>query len=77
MDKDNIIAGIDFSNSLAALDRAVDGAKPKNPHAQALGSLGGQSKSEAKKEASRLNGKKGGRPRNKPVDNSENHAEVT
>ena len=34
----------------------------KNPHAQALGSLGGQSKSEAKKKASAENGKKGGRP---------------
>lgn len=35
----------------------------KNPHAVALGKLGGQSKSEAKREASRTNGKKGGRPK--------------
>lgn len=34
---------------------------PKNPAAVALGSLGGKSTSEAKKAASRLNGKKGGR----------------
>lgn len=35
----------------------------KNPHAVALGKLGGQSKSEAKRQASRENGKKGGRPK--------------
>lgn len=34
-----------------------------NPHAQALGRLGGLSKSPKKQEASKLNGKKGGRPR--------------
>jgi hypothetical protein len=34
----------------------------KNPNAQALGSLGGKSKSDAKKKASAENGKKGGRP---------------
>lgn len=33
----------------------------KNPHAQALGRLGGKSTSEAKKKASRENGKKGGK----------------
>jgi hypothetical protein len=37
----------------------------KNPHAQALGRLGGSVKSERKAEAARLNGKKGGR---RPVD---------
>lgn len=40
----------------------------KNPHAQALGSLGGKSTSDAKKAAARLNGKKGGRPRKKSGD---------
>lgn len=41
----------------------------KNPHAQALGRLGGKSKSEAKQNASRLNGKKGGKPKtvDKPI----------
>ena len=38
----------------------------KNPHAAALGRLGGSVKSEAKAAASRENGKRGGRPR-KPV----------
>lgn len=33
-----------------------------NKHAQALGKLGGSKKSKRKTEASRLNGKKGGRP---------------
>ena len=37
----------------------------KNPHAQALGKLGGLVKSEKKKESSRANGKKGGRPKTK------------
>ena len=35
----------------------------KNPHAQALGAIGGKSTSDAKKNAARENGKKGGRPR--------------
>jgi hypothetical protein len=35
----------------------------KNPHAVALGRLGGQQTSEAKKRSSAENGKKGGRPR--------------
>jgi len=35
----------------------------KNPHAVALGKLGGSKKTKAKEEAARLNGKKGGRPR--------------
>jgi hypothetical protein len=34
----------------------------KNPHAVALGKKGGHSTSKAKADASRLNGKKGGRP---------------
>lgn len=34
-----------------------------NPHAKALGKLGGKVKSEAKAAAARENGKKGGRPR--------------
>lgn len=34
-----------------------------NPHAKALGKLGGKVKSEAKAAASRENGKKGGRPK--------------
>ena len=34
----------------------------KNPHAVALGKLGGKAKTSAKVEASRFNGKKGGRP---------------
>lgn len=37
----------------------------KNPHAVALGKLGGKSKSEAKQIASRKNGKMGGRPKKK------------
>jgi len=35
--------------------------------AQQLGKLGGQVKSEAKSKASKLNGKKGGRPKKKPI----------
>ena len=35
----------------------------KNPNAVALGKLGGKRKSDAKTEAARKNGKKGGRPR--------------
>lgn len=35
----------------------------KNPHAAALGKLGGKSTSKAKAKAARANGKKGGRPR--------------
>ena len=35
----------------------------KNPHAVALGKLGGKSTSKAKTKASRLNGAKGGRPK--------------
>lgn len=62
--------------------------KKKNPHAVALGKLGGKVKSEKKAHAVRENGKKGGRPRvdtanrqvsrldrdvsNIPLDNSEN-----
>jgi hypothetical protein len=34
-----------------------------NPHAKALGKLGGKVKSEAKAAAARENGKKGGRPK--------------
>lgn len=47
----------------------------KNPAAVALGSLGGKSKSEAKKAAAKENGKKGGRPK-KPVDNAKEQTEV-
>lgn len=36
-----------------------------NPHAVALGALGGQKRSEAKTVAARENGKKGGRPKRK------------
>jgi len=35
----------------------------KNPHAQALGKLGGSKKSPAKALAAKQNGKKGGRPK--------------
>lgn len=38
----------------------------KNKHAQQLGKLGGQVKSEAKAKAVRENGKKGGRPKKEP-----------
>lgn len=38
----------------------------KNPAAVALGKLGGAKKTLAKQKASRLNGKKGGRPRTTP-----------
>jgi hypothetical protein len=37
--------------------------KDKNPHAVALGSLGGSKKSKRKTAAARENGKKGGRPK--------------
>jgi hypothetical protein len=37
----------------------------KNPHAVALGRLGGGAATEAQAAASRRNGKKGGRPRTK------------
>lgn len=40
--------------------------KPKNPHAVALGRAGGKVKSEAKAQAVRENGKKGGRPKRLP-----------
>lgn len=36
-----------------------------NKHAQALGRIGGKVKSRRKAKASRLNGKKGGRPKKK------------
>lgn len=39
----------------------------KNTHAQALGKLGGLVKSDKKAESSRLNGKKGGRPKKPPT----------
>ena len=42
----------------------------KNPNAVALGKLGGQSKSKAKAEAARINGKKGGRPKKQNETNS-------
>lgn len=35
----------------------------KNPHAQALGKLGGKASSAAKAAAARANGAKGGRPK--------------
>jgi len=35
----------------------------KNPHAAALGALGGQASTDAKANAARENGKRGGRPR--------------
>lgn len=38
----------------------------KNPHAQAMGSLGGKSTSESKIKASKENGKKGGYPKGRP-----------
>jgi hypothetical protein len=38
----------------------------KNPHAQALGKLGGSVSSDAKTAAARLNAKKGGWPKGKP-----------
>lgn len=56
----------------------------KNPHAVALGKLGGRSKSEAKVSASRANGKKGGRPKKlegrvhdrKPIRSAESHRSI-
>ncbi len=35
----------------------------KNPHAQALGKLGGKARSKKKTESSRINGRLGGRPK--------------
>jgi len=40
---------------------------PKDPNAVALGSKGGKKTSEAKARTARENGKKGGRPKKKPV----------
>jgi hypothetical protein len=37
--------------------------EPKNPHAVALGKLGGSKKSKRKAQAVRANGQKGGRPK--------------
>ncbi len=37
----------------------------KNPHAAALGKLGGKAKSPAKTATARANGRKGGRPKSK------------
>jgi len=34
----------------------------KNPHAVAMGRVGGKAKTEAKTAAARINGRKGGRP---------------
>lgn len=42
----------------------------KNPHAVALGKLGGKKSTEAKKQAARANGQKGGRPK-------KNHEKIT
>lgn len=42
-----------------------------NPHAQALGKLGRAVNSEAQKEAARINGKKGGRPKKAQSDKTE------
>lgn len=39
----------------------------KNPNAVALGKLGGKSKTAAKVNASRKNGKRGGRPKKPPT----------
>jgi hypothetical protein len=39
----------------------------KNKHAARLGKLGGKSKSNAKRDAARINGAKGGRPRKAKV----------
>ncbi len=46
----------------------------KNPHAAALGKKGGRATSDAKKNAARENGKKGGRPLNTK---NRQHADVT
>jgi hypothetical protein len=43
----------------------------KNPHAVALGRLGGQQTSEAKQRSSAANGKKGGRPRKSQEEGAE------
>jgi hypothetical protein len=40
----------------------------KNPHAVELGRLGGQRSTQAKVEAARVNGRKGGRPRTSKKD---------
>jgi hypothetical protein len=48
--------------------RSRDEMKAKNPHAQALGTLGGRVKSAKKAAAARANGKRGGRPiESKPI----------
>jgi hypothetical protein len=40
--------------------------RKKNPHAVALGRLGGRARTERKAQAVRKNGKRGGRPRKGP-----------
>jgi len=46
----------------------------KNPHAVALGRLGGESTSEAKAEAARTNAKLGGWPKGRPRDKKKKSA---
>ena len=51
-------------NNSQAVNRGTVGCVPmKNPHAVALGRLGGKAKSRKKKRAVRANGKLGGRPK--------------
>lgn len=46
--------------------KAMKKQEIKNPHAQALGKLGGKVRSEAKTKAARKNAKKGGWPKGRP-----------
>ena len=49
------------------MNKTEKNMQSKNTHAQALGKLGGLVKSDKKAESSRLNGKKGGRPKKPPT----------
>lgn len=49
----------------------------KNPHAAALGKIGGSVRSEAKAKASRENGKLGGRPKKDQALKTQNKKQTT
>jgi hypothetical protein len=62
MSDNNPSAGdVNLKSESVRLGSGMD--KIKNPHAKALGALGGSVGSAAQKRAARLNGKKGGRPK--------------
>ena len=69
-DGDSVCAVAELQNAHDALFDLVGDAKRQepqneNPHASALGKLGGKAKSAAKTATARANGRKGGRPKSK------------